>query len=218
MTVPALELVGLGVSYGRPVVEGFSLRVERGESVALMGPSGSGKSSILSCVVGMQRPTRGRVTVDGQEMSSLRAGERARLRRELIGVAYQDAGLLPELSVAENVAVALLFDGVPRPEALDLARVSLAAVGLAGHADKAVDEISGGQAQRVSIARALVRPGAVLLVADEPTASLDRVTAGEVIELIAERVRARGVGALIATHDPAVAAACDVVVDLREMA
>ena len=216
MVVPALELVELGVSYDRVVVEGFSLRVGRGESVALMGPSGSGKSSILSCVVGMQRPSSGRVLVDGQDMSGARAGRRARLRRELVGVAYQDAGLLPELSVAENVAVTLLFDGVPRSKALSMASDSLAAVGLTDHVDKPVAQISGGQAQRVSIARALVRPSAVLLVADEPTASLDQDTAADIISLLGERVHDTGVGALIATHDPAVAAACDTVIDLRD--
>lgn len=213
---PALAIEGLGVTYDRPVVADFSLLVERGQSVALMGPSGSGKSSILACAVGMQRPTQGTVAVDGHDLSGARPSRRARLRRELMGVAYQDAGLLPELSVAENVAVTLLFDGVPRTQALAMASESLAAVGLADHVDKRVDEISEGQAQRVAIARALVRPSTVLLVADEPTASLDQVTAADIVRLLAERVRETGVGALIATHDPAVAAACDAVIDLRD--
>ena len=215
-TLPALEVENLEVVYDRPVVKGFSLSIPPGETVALMGPSGSGKSSILNCVVGLRRPTSGRVRVGGEEMSSRRPGQRARLRREWIGVAYQDAGLLPELTVAENVAVTLLFDGVGRAKALDMARRSLRAVGLAEHTEKQVDEISGGQAQRVSIARALVRPSAVLLVADEPTASLDMVTAAEITALLQERVRVSGVGALIATHDPSVASSCHRVVDLRE--
>ncbi|QRO87157.1 ABC transporter ATP-binding protein [Kytococcus sedentarius] len=213
---PALEVTDLEVTYERPVVSGFSLDIARGESVALMGPSGSGKSSILACVVGLQRPTSGRVIVDGQAMSDVRPGARARIRRKRIGVAYQDAGLLPELSVAENVAVTLLFDGVARDRALTMAHESLEAVGLGGHADKRTDEISGGQAQRVSVARALVRPSAALLVADEPTASLDEATARDIISLLEERVRATGVGALVATHDPAVAGACDRTLDLRE--
>lgn len=213
---PALAIEHLGVTYDRTVIEDFSLIVERGQSVALMGPSGSGKSSILACAVGMQRPTRGSVAVDGNDLSRARPSRRARLRRELRGVAYQDAGLLPELSVAENVAVTLLFDGVPRSKALSMASDSLAAVGLTDHVDKPVDQISGGQAQRVSIARALVRPSAVLLVADEPTASLDQDTAADIISLLGERVHDTGVGALIATHDPAVAAACDTVIDLRD--
>lgn len=211
----ALEVADLEVTYDRPVVSAFSLTISPGESVALMGPSGSGKSSILSCVVGLQRPTSGTVTVDGYCMSAARPGQRARIRRERIGVAYQDAGLLPELSVAENVAVTLLFDGVPRDRALTMAHESLEAVGLGDHSAKRVDEISGGQAQRVSIARALVRPSVALLMADEPTASLDQATARDIISLLQERVRETGVGALIATHDPAVSAACDRTLDLR---
>ncbi len=146
------------------------------------------------------------------------AAKRARLRRELVGVAYQDAGLLPELTVAENVAVTMLFDGQPREAALAASRQSLARVGLAGHTEKLIHEISGGQAQRVALARALVRATAVLLVADEPTASLDPSTASEITRLIVVQARARRMGALIGTHDPQVAQACDRVVDLRSAA
>ncbi|QRO86960.1 ABC transporter ATP-binding protein [Kytococcus sedentarius] len=207
----------LGIHYGETVVvEGFSLRVEPGECLALMGPSGSGKSSILSCLVGMQKPTSGTVTVAGREVSSLNSGQRARVRRELIGVTYQSPGLLPELSIEENVAVTLLFDGTPRGAALEKARESLAQVGLSGHEGKRVDEISGGQAQRVAIARALVRDSARVLVADEPTASLDQDNAREIALLLTQRIRSRQLAGVLATHDPLVADLFDRTVDLRD--
>lgn len=213
----ALQVHGLEVSYDRPVVSGFDLTIEPEECVALMGPSGSGKSSIIGCVVGLQTPQAGTIEVGGVSMPTT-AAKRARLRRELVGVAYQDAGLLPELTVAENVAVTMLFDGQPREAALAASRQSLARVGLAEHTEKLIHEISGGQAQRVALARALVRATAVLLVADEPTASLDPSTASEIARLIVVQARARRMGALIGTHDPQVAQACDRVVDLRSAA
>lgn len=214
----SLDVEGLAVAYaGRPVVQDFGIVVGRGEVVALTGPSGSGKSSILSCVVGVQVPDRGRVTVAGVEVTGLRVAKRAELRRTLIGIAYQSPGLLPELTIEENVAITLLFDGMSRSEALDAARASLHAVGLEGHGGKRVDEISGGEAQRVSLARALVRDSAALLVADEPTASLDAQNAVAVAELMVDRVRQRRIGALLATHDERVAGLCDRVVDLRSM-
>lgn len=213
----ALHVRGLEISYDRLVVSSFDLTIEPGECVALMGPSGSGKSSIIGCVVGMQTPQAGAIEVGGMQMPTTTA-KRARLRRELVGVAYQDAGLLPELTVAENVAVTMLFDGHPRASALRASREALASVGVAEHTEKLIREISGGQAQRVSLARALVRSTAVLLVADEPTASLDPATAGEIAQLMVVQTRARGMGALIGTHDPKVAQACDRVVDLRSAA
>ncbi|MGO1561331.1 MAG: ABC transporter ATP-binding protein [Actinomycetaceae bacterium] len=206
---------GLVISYGgRPIVEGFSLHIRGGETVALIGPSGSGKTSILSCVVGLQVPQAGSVSVAGHALTN-DVGERARIRRELVGVAYQTPDLLPELSVEENVAITLLFDGVPRDRAIDLARASLASVGLSSHAAKRTDELSGGEAQRASIARALVRPEVSLLVADEPTASLDAANAMAVGRLIVDRARDRRVGVAMATHDPRVAELCDRVVELR---
>lgn len=214
-----VEIEELGVRYGSTVVvERFSLRVAPGECVALMGPSGSGKSSILTCLVGLRKPWTGRVTVGGRELTALNRGQRARVRRELIGVTYQSPGLLPELSIEENVAVTLLFDGVARSEAMAAARESLERVGLAGHESKRTDEVSGGQAQRVAIARALARDSARVLVADEPTASLDQDTARDVAGLLTERIRSRSLAGVLATHDPMVAGLCDRTVDLRDAA
>ena len=207
----------MAVRYGEHVVfEDLDLEVGRGEALAVMGPSGSGKSSLLACVTGVLVPSAGLVDVGETRLSEFSAADRAQVRRKLIGQVFQDADLLPELTVEENVAVTLLFDGRKRGTAMGLAQVALAEVGIAGHADKRIDEISGGQAQRVALARALVRPEIRLLVADEPTASLDSVNALRVTALIMDRVRSSDIGALIATHDHAVAALCDRVLDMRD--
>jgi putative ABC transport system ATP-binding protein len=199
-----------------PVFAGIDLTIAAGESLVVMGPSGSGKSSLLACVTGMLVPTSGSVQVAGENMSTMSAAHRARLRRKALGLVFQDADLLPELSVAENVALTLLFDGKSRAAALRRAGEALAAVGLDGHGDKKTDQISGGQAQRVALARALVRPSMKLLVADEPTASLDAKNARQVTALLLEHTRRLGAGALVATHDPLVAQACDRVLHLHE--
>lgn len=217
-SVPALVVENVGVDFGGiSVLQGVSLSLQAGESMAVTGPSGSGKSSLLACVTGLIRPTRGSVTTNGIRVFDLSESARAAYRRTQLGLVFQDADLLPELSVEENVALTLLFDGVRRAEALKMARQALGSVGLAEHADKRIDEISGGQAQRVALARALVRPNVVLIVADEPTASLDAENAEHVTSLLLTVAGAAGAAALIATHDPMVAAACDHRLDLRTM-
>lgn len=219
MVEPVLSIHDLGVTYGTTtVLSGLDLSLARGESVAVMGPSGSGKSSLLACVTGIMLPTHGRVEVVGQFVSEMKASARALLRRSVLGLVFQDPDLLPELTVEENVALTLLFDGCRRDRALDQARQALTDVGLSEHAGKRTDEISGGQAQRVALARALVRPEMSLLVADEPTASLDAANAHRMIDLLLERTRAVGAAAIIATHDMAVAEACDRVLMIRELA
>lgn len=215
----ALLVEGLTVTYeDRVVLQSFDMRLSVGEVVAIMGPSGSGKSTLLGCIAGLQLPNAGSITVGGHAMTGLPPSRRARLRRELIGLTLQSPDLLPELSVEENVAITLLFDGVERASALELARRSLAAVGLEGHGTKRTDEISGGEAQRVSTARALVRPTVNVLIADEPTASLDAANAESIAQLIVTRARDRGIGAVVATHDERVAAHCDRVISLRHEA
>jgi putative ABC transport system ATP-binding protein len=213
-----LDVSRLRVAYGATVVlADFDLTVAAGESVAIMGPSGSGKSSLLACVTGMKVPTAGHVRLGPDTMSDLTAGARAALRRTALGLIFQDAELLPELNVEENVALTLLFDGHPRAQALSLARDILASLGLADHATKRTDEISGGQAQRVALARALVRPSMRLLVADEPTAALDAGNATKVMTMLLTKIAELQAGALIATHDQAVAQMCDRVLDLRSL-
>ncbi|MFD2029083.1 ABC transporter ATP-binding protein [Promicromonospora aerolata] len=193
----------------------FALQVDPGESVALMGPSGSGKTSLLKCLVGLTIPSAGSIEVAGSAMTGVSAAKRADLRRELIGTAYQTPDLLTEISVQENVAITLLFEGVGRDKALSDARRSLAAVGIEHLAARGVENLSGGEAQRVSLARALVRESMSLLVADEPTASLDGANAVRLAELMTGMVHERGIGAVIATHDQRVADRCDRVVELR---
>jgi putative ABC transport system ATP-binding protein len=201
---------------GVTVLDDVSLRVAPGRAVAVVGPSGSGKSTLLACVAGLRAPDTGQVVIDGTVLSGLSAGRRAAVRRSRIGLVNQDADLLPELSVLENVAITLLFDGVRAARATGAAMASLEAVGLQDHARKRIDEISGGQAQRVAVARALVRPEVRVIVADEPTASLDVDNARAVTRLLIDRCRSAGVAAIVATHDPMVASACDHTMALRQ--
>lgn len=186
-----------------------SLTVEPGESVALMGPSGSGKTTLLQCIEGLIRPTSGAVQVLGQDQRAASRGRRADLRRRQMGLVFQSPDLLPEFSTVENVAFPLVFDGVPRARALGLAVQALDAVGIADRAHASVHTLSGGEAQRASIARALARPDVALVIADEPTASLDAESAEHVTRLLLDLAGAREAGVLLATHDPVVAAQCD---------
>lgn len=208
----------VAIQYGKNVVvSGFDLRVGAGEAVALMGPSGSGKTSLLQCLVGLAVPAAGEIEVGGAAMTVDDSSRRAEIRRRLIGTAYQTPDLLSELDVEENVAITMLFDGAPRAEALAVARKSLASLGVEGLASRSVENLSGGEAQRVSLARALVRESMALLVADEPTANLDGASAVRLAELMTGTVRDRGIGAVIATHDQRVADRCDRVVMLQDV-
>ncbi|MDO5737558.1 MAG: ATP-binding cassette domain-containing protein [Propionibacteriaceae bacterium] len=190
------------------------LSVAPGESVALMGPSGSGKTSLLRAITGLVETPTGRIMVGEDEMTGRPAEGRARLRRSLIGMAHQDPDLLPELSVIDNVAITMLFDRVPIAKARGIAQATLNALGIGALAERDTSAISGGQAQRVALARAVARPGIRVLVADEPTASLDGDNAVTVAQLIRERTRELGLASLVATHDTRVADVCDRVVHL----
>lgn len=187
----------------------ISFAIAAGEIVGVVGPSGTGKSTLLAAIAGLQPLTSGVITVSGRDIARLRRDERARLRRTTMGLVSQSPDLLPELSVIENVAITLLFDGVRRADALRAARAALSQVDLDGLHERAVDELSGGQAQRVSLARALARPGMGLLLADEPTASLDASAAAEIAGLVVARARDDGVTTVVATHDSTVADRCD---------
>lgn len=204
-----LRVSGLTVVAGqRELFTDFTLTVEPGEAVALMGPSGSGKTSLLHVITGLTTAPLGRVSIGGAEMTGKNPDQRSRLRRRRIGMAHQDADLLPELSVVDNVAVTMLFDGLPRETARQLAQATLTDLGVGALADREIWQISGGQAQRVALARALARPGISALVADEPTANLDRDSAIAVAELIRDRTEALSLTTVVATHDIAVADRC----------
>ena len=214
--VPALVGRGLERRFGDTVaLAGVDLAIGRGEAVAAMGPSGSGKSTLLHCLAGIEVADRGQVWLGDRRIDAL--GERARttLRRQRFGFVFQSGHLLPELPAEENVALPLMLEGHSRRRAVAEARRWFAPLGLDGLEQRLPGELSGGQAQRVTIARALVTAPAVVF-ADEPTAALDRTTGHEVVALLVAATRAAGTGLLVVTHDPEVARACDRVVVLRD--
>ena len=191
-----------------------SLTVQAGELLAVMGPSGSGKTTLLSLVGGLDRPSGGRVIVDGQNVGSLDSRRLAILRRRTVGYVFQDLNLLSGLTARENVAIPLELDGKSIGDARAAAEDALASVGLAALADRFPDDLSGGEQQRVAIARARVG-GRRILLADEPTGALDSITGESVMRLL--RAHCDGGGtAILVTHDAAHAAWADRVVFLRD--
>lgn len=209
-----LHLRDVGVSLGSTTLfSGVTFSVNAGESVAIVGPSGSGKSTLLACIAGLVRPSRGSITVAGTDVTSATEGVRAQVRRELLGNAFQDPHLLEELNVRENVELPSRFRGTRREEARKRAEQAMADVGTLHLADRWVHELSGGEAQRIALARALAT-GCRLVLADEPTASLDRVTAAMVADVLIDACVREGSALVVATHDPVVAAKCGQIVDL----
>lgn len=203
---------------GGAVVHALSavdLELERGTLTVVHGRSGAGKTTLLNLIGGLDRPTRGRVVLDGAEVSAMGEEELVRLRRDKIGFIFQSFGLIPILSAAENIEVPLrLRNFDPRARDERVAEL-LELVGLAGRARHRPYELSGGEQQRVAIVRALAnRPQ--LLIADEPTGQLDSANARTVMTVIRDLVRSQGVSALVATHDPLLLEAADVVVELRD--
>ena len=197
------------------VLEDLGMQVARGERVAVMGRSGSGKSTLLNLISGIDTADRGSVHVDGTEVTALREPARTLFRRAHIGFVYQFFNLIPTLDVVENVRLVLELNGVRGASARERSLAVLDAVGLRARAHSAVDLLSGGEQQRVAIARALVHEPQLLL-ADEPTGNLDEQTAREVLPVLLSLTRSRGATLLIVTHDEALAAAADRVLELRE--
>lgn len=189
---------------GGPVLAGISLDIEPGELVAVMGPSGSGKSTLLHCMSGVLTPTHGSVRYGDEELSALSDTPRSRTRLRNFGFVFQDGQLLPELSNVDNVALPAMLNGMGRGAARRRAMELLDQLGLGGLADRRPAQVSGGQAQRVTIARALVaNPGVVF--ADEPTGALDQSTGHEVMQMLTTIVRQAGASLVMVTHDPKVA-------------
>ena len=189
---------------GGPVLAGISLDIEPGELVAVMGPSGSGKSTLLHCMSGVLTPTHGSVRYGDEELSALSDTPRSRTRLRNFGFVFQDGQLLPELSNVDNVALPAMLNGMGRGAARRRAMELLDQLGLGGLADRRPAQVSGGQAQRVTIARALVaNPGVVF--ADEPTGALDQSTGHEVMQMLTTIVRQSGASLVMVTHDPKVA-------------
>ena len=218
LAAPAIEAIGVSRvhrdgRWTRRSLDDVSLAVRPGEVVALMGPSGSGKTTLLHLLGGLDRPDGGRVEVMGRDWRSMRDRERARFRRATCGFVVQGQSLLPQATAAENVEVPLLLDRVPAPARQARVRAALGEVGLADHAAKLPDQLSGGQQQRVAIARALVNDATVIL-ADEPTGSLDSDTAEVVAQVLVDAAATRGACIVLATHDPLVARHADRLVRL----
>jgi lipoprotein-releasing system ATP-binding protein len=198
-----------------PVLKGVDLELARGEVVALTGPSGVGKSTLLHLVAGLDRPDGGTIEADSVAVTSLRGRELDRYRNRWVGIVYQFHFLLPEFTALENAVVPALIAGVAPAEASARAGELLGRVGLLGRAHHRPSQLSGGEQQRTSLARALVnRPK--LLLADEPTGNLDEATAEQVFGLLLELRREMGLTVLLATHNGRLASRCDRTLALHE--
>lgn len=205
MAEPLVRLEGVTKSFGVEVVtevlHGIDLDLHPAEFTALVGPSGSGKSTLLNLLGLLDRPDAGRLELLGEDVSALDDRGRARLRREKLGFVFQSHQLVPVLSAGENVALALWIRGLPEEECRERARKALASVGLAGMEGRRPDAMSGGQRQRVAVARAIVGEPALVL-ADEPTASLDSETAARLLDLFDALHAEKGIAFLFSSHDP----------------
>jgi putative ABC transport system ATP-binding protein len=213
---PLIEARDVQLSFGpTPALRGASVSVNAGEILAVMGPSGSGKSTLLHCLAGILVPDSGEIHFGGRRLDTLREGERSALRRDRFGFVFQFGQLVPELSAEENIALPLLLGGVRRAEALARARGWFERLDLGGLQQRRSGELSGGQAQRVALARGLVAQPRVLL-ADEPTGSLDSLTGEHVMELLSTAAREQGTTVVLVTHEPRVAAYADREVIVRD--
>ncbi|WP_395297106.1 ABC transporter ATP-binding protein [Kitasatospora hibisci] len=204
-----IEARDLTLSFGEtPALRGASLAVDAGEVLAVMGPSGSGKSTLLHCLAGILTPNSGEVHFAGRRLDTMTEAERSALRRDTFGFVFQFGQLVPELTAEENVALPLLLRGTRRAAALAEARPWFARLGLDGMERRRSGELSGGQAQRVALARGLVARPQVLF-ADEPTGALDSLTGEHVMELMVGAAREQGTAVVLVTHEPRVAAYAD---------
>ncbi|MBS1787824.1 MAG: ABC transporter ATP-binding protein [Acidobacteria bacterium] len=192
-----------------------NLLIEQGERVAVMGPSGSGKSTLLNLVCGLDEPSNGEIRIDGVNIASLNDDARTRLRREKIGMVFQTFNLLPTLTARENVALPLRLNGISKKEADHRANAMLEKVGLGARTTHRPDEMSGGERQRIAIARALIFQPPVLL-ADEPTGNLDSKTGEEILALLDDLHREFKTTILMVTHNDEAARHCDRIIRLRD--
>ena len=214
-----VEVRGVHRTYGRGptavhAVAGVDLDVSSGEVVGLMGPSGCGKSTLLHLIGGLDRPDRGTVAVGGTDWASMRGRALAVRRRATCGFVFQNLLLLPTATAFENVEVPLVLAGVPALERQQRVNEVLEQVGITAQAAHLPDQLSGGQQQRVGIARAIVHRPALIL-ADEPTGSLDSTTAEQITTLLVGAAKAQGAAVVLVTHDPAVGAHADKIVRLH---
>ena len=213
---PLIEAREISKSFGQTqALRGASVAVAAGEILAVMGPSGSGKSTLLHCLAGIFSPDEGEIVFDGQRLDQLSEARRTELRRTAFGFVFQFGQLVPELSAADNVALPLLLNRVRRAAAYQQAMSWLARLGLEGKDGRRTGELSGGEAQRVAVARALaIKPK--VLFADEPTGSLDSLTGEKVMNLLTGLTREEGTTVVLVTHDARVAAYAEREVVVRD--
>jgi putative ABC transport system ATP-binding protein len=214
---PAIALAGVNLSLGRGVanvhiLKDINLHIGSGEAIGLVGPSGSGKSSLLMVMAGLERPDSGTIAVAGQDLGKLDEDGLARFRGRNVGIVFQSFHLIPTMTALENVAVPLELAGVADAHAR--ARIELDAVGLSARLGHYPAELSGGEQQRVALARAHA-PNPAILMADEPTGNLDETTGQQIIKLLFESHKERGTTLVLVTHDAALAQRCDRIVRLR---
>jgi putative ABC transport system ATP-binding protein len=213
---PLIEAREVHLSFGpTPALRGASVAVQPGEIVAVMGPSGSGKSTLLHCLAGILTPDSGQVVFDGRRLDAMVENERSALRRDRFGFVFQFGQLVPELTAEENIALPLLLSGIRRNHALATARLWFERLDLDGLHGRRSGELSGGQAQRVALARGLVARPEVLF-ADEPTGALDSLTGEHVMDLLSTAAREQGTTVILVTHEPRVAAYADREVVVRD--
>jgi putative ABC transport system ATP-binding protein len=203
-------------SFGQtPALRGANVAVGQGEILAIMGPSGSGKSTLLHCLAGIFQPDKGEVWFDRRRLDTLGEAERTRLRRTAFGFVFQFGQLVPELTTADNVALPLLLNRTSRKAAYETAAAWLDRLGLGDKGSRRTGQLSGGEAQRVAVARALAMAPKVIF-ADEPTGSLDSLTGEKVMDLMTGLAREQGTTVVLVTHDARVAAHADRVVMVRD--
>ncbi|WEL23381.1 ABC transporter ATP-binding protein [Candidatus Nanohalovita haloferacivicina] len=218
MALINLEDVVKEYQMGENIVQalrGSNLQIEEGDFVAIMGPSGSGKSTLMNMVGALDVPTRGKVTLDDNNLSDLSENELARLRSEKVGFVFQKFNLISSMTAQENVALPMLFRGASRKERMERSRELLERMGLEDRLDHMPSELSGGQQQRVSIARALVNDPEIIL-ADEPTGNLDTETGDKVMDLLKELNEEEGKTIIMVTHDPHDAQYAQYIVDITD--
>lgn len=197
-----------------PALRGINLKIDEGEFVAIIGPSGSGKSTLLNMIGCLDRPTSGRVIIEGVDTSELSDNELAKIRREKIGFIFQQFNLIRTLDASENVALPMMFDGVESDKRMRRAEELLEIVGLAHRKNHKPPELSGGEQQRVSIARALANDPEIIF-GDEPTGNLD-TKSGEIVMTFLEELNKKGETLVIVTHDPEIAKRADRTISMRD--
>jgi putative ABC transport system ATP-binding protein len=211
-----IEARGVHKAFGQtPALRGATVTVRLGEIVAIMGPSGSGKSTLLHCLAGIFTPDKGDVLFDGQVLNTMSEADRTKLRRTAFGFVFQFGQLVPELTAADNVALPLLLNRTKRKVAYKTADTWLDRLGIGDKGGRRTGELSGGEAQRVAVARALALAPKVIF-ADEPTGSLDSLTGEKVMDLLTGLAREQGTTVVIVTHDARVAAYADRVAMVRD--